>query len=68
MMNGYHNCETMPDAVHVWKADESWELRLFRTSRVGHDRKTYMDYTLIIPIGFCPWCGEKLEGADDGEE
>jgi hypothetical protein len=51
-----HRCEKLPSCYMLVSIKNSWYL--FNNS-VGEITGTHIDG--IIPIFYCPWCGEKLE-------
>ncbi len=69
-----HKCKDKPSAVLVRECTTSsfhkggWVIDYNESEYVGSDRKVWAKTVITVPIKFCPWCGEKLEGADDGEK
>ena len=57
-----HKCEAMPDGVEVWapryQAEHAKGWRLYVDDG---------DNQTIIPIRFCPFCGEELGKEDEAE-
>lgn len=68
-----HKCKDKPNAVLVRESTASsfhkggWVIDYNESTHRGSDNKVWAKTVVIIPIKFCPWCGERLEVAD-GEE
>lgn len=68
-MGQRHECEMTSDKVRVFLGEHDgkpvWKFGLYPRDCDKYGHAVWTRLPLQIPIRFCPWCGKRLEGADD---
>lgn len=64
-MRQQHECETTSKQVRVFLDEHDdrpgWRFGLYPRDCDKYGHAVFTRLPLIIPIKFCPWCGERLE-------